>query len=180
MTDQPVAQLKLREEALKAYEGGDFIRAADLYLAVEKFLQDNGEIAQAAEIANNRSVALQRAGNPLAALDAATRTDEIFAQMGDLKRQAMALGNQAAALADLKRTDEALARYHRSAELFQQCGEKSLQSLVLKRIATIRFEKKDILGALSSMLDALNLQERLSPQERFLKWLLRLASRLSR
>ena len=178
MTEQPIELSSLIQQAQQAYEGKDFSRSAELFRGIEGQLVQQGNLTQAAEMANNRCVALLQSGKPAEALEAARSTEHIFANAGDLRHQAMACANQAAALVDLKRSDEALTLYQKSVDLFTQIGENEMQSVVLQSISSIFFHKMDFISALSIMVDALNLQSHLGVKERVLKWFLGVACRV--
>ncbi|HNZ13738.1 MAG TPA: hypothetical protein PLA25_11115 [Anaerolineaceae bacterium] len=169
----------LIKQAKEAYEAEEYLQAAQGFEAAAHASELSGDALNAAEMQNNRSVALLKARNPEAALEAARGTDLIFAQAGDLRRQGMALGNQAAALDDLRRDEESIAAYQQSAALFEQAGEKDMRALVLRRVSAIHYRQKNTPAALSTMLDALNCQTRLSLQDRILKGLLKIVARLS-
>src|SRR5690242_20062529 len=106
---------ELADQGKSAFQGRRFEEAANLFEQSAKgfALADNGLMA--AEMQNNRSVALLQAGKAQQALDASIDTDKYFARAGDVHREAMALGNQAAALDALRRYEEALQKYERSA-----------------------------------------------------------------
>ena len=116
-TPQNIEQLIA--EAKAAYEAEEYSQAITGFEAAEQALKANGDLLNAAEMANNRSVALLKSSKPADALACIESTDQVFAQAGDPKRQAMALGNQATALEELGRTDDALAKYHQSVDIFK-------------------------------------------------------------
>ncbi len=176
-TPQNIEQLIA--EAKAAYEAEEYSQAITGFEAAEQALKANGDLLNAAEMANNRSVALLKSSKPADALACIESTDQVFAQAGDPKRQAMALGNQATALEELGRTDDALAKYHQSVDIFKQIGESDMAALVLKRISSMQYRVKDRAAAMSTMVDALNLQSKLGLQDRILKWLLGIVGKMS-
>ncbi len=161
-----------------AYEAGNYSAAADMFLKAEQAARTAGDALQAAEMANNRSVALLQAGDAHAALEACDGTEIVFAAAGDIQREGLALGNKAAALRELGRRDESLKQYQLSAERLKKAGDKENLAIVHKTISAIEIEKGDNLGAMSAMLDALQVKEKLTLRERFMRWLFSLASRL--
>lgn len=170
MTLEPA---QIAEQGKKAFENKKFGEAAELFRqAAEGFTAGRSGI-MAAEMMNNRSVALLQAGNPQEALAAAQDTDQVFAGAHDLKRQGMALGNQAAALEGLNRYDEAIASYERSAELFAQAGEGDLRSMVMKSAAAIKLKTGKITESAFKMMGSLDVKENPSIFERILKFFLR-------
>jgi tetratricopeptide (TPR) repeat protein len=164
--------------AREAYQVGRFSEAAGLFEQAAQQYSQRGDAVSAAEMENNRSVALLQAGEAQGALDVAEGTDQIFAEAGDLHRQALAIGNQAAALEGLNRLDAALARYRESAILLKQVGDEENRAMVLKSISALQIRTGHQLEALASMDAALANQKKLNPQERFLKKLLDVPMRM--
>jgi tetratricopeptide (TPR) repeat protein len=172
LTDQ------LTKKAKVEYEAGNYLQAANMFEEASQLARDKGDILQAAELENNRSVALLKAGNPQGALDAVVKTDQIFAAAGDIAHQGMALGNLAAALEALNKLVEAEAAYEQSAELFRQTGDMELRAVVLKSLSAIQIRSGHYLESLVTMQAALESQKKLSQRERILKKLLHTPFRL--
>jgi tetratricopeptide (TPR) repeat protein len=170
----------LSKRAEDAYKAGRFPEAAGLFEQAARKYTEDGNTLRAAEMANNRSVALLQAGDGKGALEAAECTDQVFAQAGDIRRQALAIGNQAAALEALNRLDEALAHYRQCANLLKQVGDDEDRAPVLKSISTLQIRTGHQFEALASMEAALDSQKKLSLQERFLKKLLNVPMRMMR
>lgn len=169
---------QLAQEARKAYEEEEYEQAAMGFTAAKNAFQANGDTLMAAEMANNCSVALLKSGKPQEAYDAAKDTDQVFTQAGDQRRLAMALGNQAAALDVLKKKQEALELYQRSAQIFKELGDMEMRAYVLQSISGIQLSQGKRVEALISMEAALEHKPHLSLRERFLRWLLRIVSKL--
>lgn len=160
------------EEGKSAYQTGDFQKAAELFLTAADGYRHSGNAPDAAEMDNNRSVALLQAGQAEAAFQAVNETVDIFAQAGDIRRQAMALGNRAAALNKLNRMPEAIADYQQAADLFKQIGEHDLRAPVLQALSMLQLRSGRQLESLVSMNAGLNEFEQPKPRQRFLKKLL--------
>jgi tetratricopeptide (TPR) repeat protein len=169
---------QLAQEARKVYEEEEFEQAEIGFAAAQEAYLILGEPLTAAEMANNRSVALLKSGKPQAAFEAAKDTDKLFDQAGDQHRRAIALGNQAAALDALKRKQEALELYQQSAEIFKQLGDMEMRAYVLQSISGIQLSQGKRIESLVSMEAALEHKPRLSLREKFLRWLLRIVSKL--
>lgn len=174
----PPKPAPLVEQAEKVYKSGRYTEAATLFLQARTLFQETGDPIRAAETANNASVALLQAGNPLAALEACQDTEQVFEQVGDLRKQAIALGNQASALDALNRLEEALARYQHCSDLLKKSGEEETRAYVLKNISSLQIRTGHQLEALASMDAALQKKKSLSFQERVLKKLLRIPFRM--
>lgn len=163
----------LAEEGKRLYAQGRFEAAAVVFeRAAEGFtLGRMGTLA--AEMNNNRSVALLQAGQAGPALEAALGTDLVFAGAGETRKQAMALGNIASAHEALGNPDEALALYERSAELFAQVGDSDLRSTVLKSAAAIHLKRGRVMESGLKMASALDAVERPNLLQRAVRSLLR-------
>lgn len=166
------------KQAKARYEAEEFQKAADLYAAAAAFYREASDAVNAAEMENNRSVALLQAGDAQGALDAAQGTDLVFAETGDLRRQAIALGNQAAAYEELKQFEPAYELYVRSSDLLKTAGEDDMRSYVLKRISNLQAQRGDRLEAIASLHTALETRQKLSVKERALKGLMNKAMNL--
>jgi tetratricopeptide (TPR) repeat protein len=164
---------QLAEEGKHAFAAGRYAEAARLFEEASRGYTLGRDGLHAAEMDNNRSVALLKDNKPQQALDAAVGTDKIFESHSDVTKQAMALGNQAAALDALKRYGEALPLYERAADLFDQVGEKDMRALVLKSVAAIRLKQGKLNQAGMEMLGSLGAVEKPNLLQRFLKFLLR-------
>src|SRR5512140_1090694 len=156
-----------------AFKSEDFEQAASLFESAAAEYQRRGDTLNAAEMANNRSVALLKAGDPQGAFDAAAGTPEIFAGAGDVKRQAMALANQASALEGLKKYKDALALYEQSNELLKQIGDKELRSYVLQCISAIQLRTGSQFEAMASAEAAIDNKPNPGIKDRFLRRLIK-------
>ena len=168
---------KLTDDGKQAFEAGQYEPAAAMFDSAAQAYASLHDEVNAAEMQNNRSVALLKMGQAQAALDAVLGTEKVFAGTGDLKRQGMALGNQAAALEALKRWDAAVAAYEASAGLFGEAGEGELRSMVLKSSAAIKLRRGKIGESAIKMIGSLEAKEKPSLFERALKFLLHFAQR---
>lgn len=166
-------------KAWEAYHAEDYTTAAQLFTHASENSALQGDALQTAEMQNNLSVALLKAGHPKAALDAALGSDAVFSEAGDTKRQAIALANIAAALEDLNRLVEALDHYQQSSILFHQLGEDDMRSYILKRISTIQIRKGKQLEALASMNASLESKAKLSLTDRILRSLMKTIRRMT-
>ena len=164
---------QLADEGKAAFAAGRFAEAAEFFQQAANGFTLGRDGLNAAEMGNNRSVALLKAGKAQAAFESALGTDKVFEGAADIKRQAMALGNQGAALEALKRIDEALELYERSADLFAKSGKRDMQSMVLKTIAGIRLRQGRLDEAGINMLGSLGAAEKPTLTQRFMRFLLR-------
>jgi tetratricopeptide (TPR) repeat protein len=160
------------QEGHTAYQAGDYQAAAASFdrAAQDYAAQDNP--LGCAEMANNRSVALLKAGDTRRAYQAAEGTDIVFAQAGDKTRQALALRNQAAALEAMHNYDPAMAKYEQAAALLKETGEQEALNLTLRSLSALHMRQWHVLDALVVMNSALIQKSRLSLGDRLLKWLL--------
>lgn len=173
MSEAPSPQ-QLAQEAKSAYKRGDYLASAQAFKAASQGYAAVGDQLEAAEMANNCSVAYLQADDAEAALEAVEGTEEIFSQAGDLRRQGMALGNRAAALEALDRSEEAAEAYKQSADLLGQAGEDQLRADALRSLSMLQFRAGRQLQALATMQDGVEGVQHPTAQQRFLKRLLRI------
>jgi tetratricopeptide (TPR) repeat protein len=157
------------DKGKEAYQAGDFLAAADYFLEAETIYRNEDNMLQAAEMANNRSVALLQAGKAESALEACKNTHQVFAAAGDSLREGFALGNQAAALKEMGQKEASLRLYRQSAEKLTMAGDKDNLVIVQKTIAALELESGHKINAMSSMLDALRTKEKLTFREKVLR-----------
>jgi tetratricopeptide (TPR) repeat protein len=163
---------QLAKEGKLAYQRGDYEKSARAFQAAYQCYKNFDDNLNAAEMANNASVAYLKAGDAQAALQAVEGTAEIFAAEGDIRRQAMALGNLGAALEGVHRFQDAEEAYQQSADLLMQAGEDQLRLNVMQSLSSLQFRAGKHLQALSSMQAGLQGVKRPSPQQSMLKKLL--------
>jgi tetratricopeptide (TPR) repeat protein len=162
------------------YQAGQFEEAASTFEKAAKSYANVNDPLMAAEMANNRSVALLKAGHSSQAYEACLGTDQIFAQAGDNRRTAIALGNQAAALEALGQKEQALDLYQQCSDLLKQENLPELRSAVLKSISALQLRTGRQFEAMASMDAAINTKKHLSLRERILQVLMKLPFRLMR
>jgi len=165
---------KLSKEAKSRYQKGDYLEAASHYQAAQrKFLELNDRL-NAAEMANNASVAYLQADKAEEAYSAAKGTPEVFAELGDLTRQGMAVGNLASAAESLGKEHEASDLFQQAADILSQAGEDQLRASVMQSLSMLQLKTGRQLQALTTMQSGLNGVKRLSPKQSFIKKLLRI------
>lgn len=164
----------LAEQGKKEYEKGNHRAAADFFLQAAQAYDSASDPINAAEMRNNRSVALLQAGRAKEALQATEGTEAIFEQAKDLKRQGIAVSNRAAALEGLKRWKEALAEYERAASILEQAGEGDMHSMVRKASANIHLKLGHVNDTQMDIYDSLRLVEKPTLSQRMMKFLMRI------
>ncbi len=168
------------KQARAAYESGSYLEAARLYEEAANVFAAQKDQAAAAEMRNNRSVALLKGGDANEALKAAQGTETVFLERNDSVRAAMAYGNQAAALEELGKDKPALELYEKSSELLKGTGNDELRVYVLQNISALQLKTGGHLQSMASMQAALDLKPRLSVKERLLNCLLKVPFRMLR
>ena len=164
----------LGEEGKRAYQQGRYSEAAESFRqAAEGFTLGRAGLL-AAEMKNNQSVALLKAGEARPALEAALGTDAVFAGAGDARREGMALGNIAAAREAMGELDEALALYQRAADRFAEAREGDLRATVLKSAAAIHLNQGRLTQSGLKMMGALEAEPRPRLFQRLLRTVLRI------
>lgn len=162
----------LAKEGNKAYQREDYLAAASAFEAARQGYEALEDSLNAAEMANNCSVAYLQAGDSEAALAAVEGSEAVFALAGDLRRQGMALGNRAAALEALERFEEAIAAYQQAAEILQQAGEDQLRAQVMQSVSMLQFKMGRQLQALASMQSGLEGVKHPNVKQKMIKKLL--------
>jgi len=142
---------QLAEEGQAAYKKGEYLSAAQLFKAAADGYLSEGNELEAAEMANNCSVAYLKGRDAESALQIAMNTDQVFAARGDRLRQALAIGNQGAAWEGLRQLDKAVAAYTQCAELLEQVGESELRALVMQSLSAIQLRKGQYMEAYATM-----------------------------
>ncbi len=156
-----------------AFADKKYMQAAELFEQAAQAYDHAGDMLMAAEMQNNRSVALLQAGKPGDALDAVAGTDKVFAEAKDIKKQAMAFGNQGAALEELKQYEEALKAYEKSSELFGEAGETEMRSMIMQSAAAIKLRQGKIMDSAFSMIGSADTVQKPTFGQRILKFFLR-------
>ena len=164
----------LENKAKAAYRKSNFEEAQLYFHEAADAYQAIGELLNAAEMENNRSVALLNLGDAETALEVVIGTDDIFAEAGDKYRQAMAIGNKAAALDELGRLEDAAKYYEISADILNEIGEKNLRASVMQSLSAVQLKQGRRLEALASMQAGLNGVTNPNPKQRVVKKLLQI------
>ncbi len=164
----------LADQGKQEYEKGSYLAAADLFSQAALAYVSAKDELNAAEMRNNQSVALLRAGKAREALQATDGTEDLFRKAGDLKRQGIAISNRAAALEGLKNWKEALVEYDRAASLFEQIGEGDMHSIVRKAAANLNLKRGHITDSQMDVYDSLRLVEKPTLTQRMMKFLMRI------
>jgi tetratricopeptide (TPR) repeat protein len=146
---------KLADQARSVYEAGQFLPAAQAYGEAASAYAAEGDALMSAEMKNNQSVTLLRAGQAQAALEAARGTEKTFAAAGDSRRQGMALGNQASALQALKKLDEAADLYKKSAAALEKAGEGDLRVEVMQLLSMLYLRRLKFYDAVIALQSGL-------------------------
>jgi tetratricopeptide (TPR) repeat protein len=172
MMSETMSPKKLDQEGKAAYKRGDYGNSARCFQAAAEGYAALDDRLNAAEMANNCSVAYLQAGEAEAALKAVEGTPEVFAAAGDIRRQGMALGNLGSALEAVDRLDEAGEAYLQSAELLEQAKDTQARASVMQSLSALQLRTGRHLQALATMQAGLEGMERPSPRQRMLKRLL--------
>ncbi|HEY9078340.1 MAG TPA: hypothetical protein VIO61_17525 [Anaerolineaceae bacterium] len=167
----------LQKEAARAYQQKRYLDAARLYRLLSAAWQAQGNPINAAEAANNCSVALLQSGDPSGALLVSKGTELVFKEAGDLQKQGLALGNQAASLEAMGRNNDALETYYQSDQVLKLSGDTENRAYVLQKISALLVRKGNYFEALSSMYTALNLLPKLTFRQRIVKALIQIPFR---
>jgi len=175
--NEPLSPQQLASEGKSAYQKGDFQGAGRAFAAAADGFRSAGDGLSAAEMANNRSVALLQAGDPKGSLQAVEGTDAVFAAAGDTRRQAMAVANRGAALEGLGRLQEAIAVYQQAADLMKKIGAHDLRAPLMQSLATLQLRTGSRLQGLATMQSGLEEMPQPGARQSLLKRMLGLLMR---
>ena len=167
------------DKAKQAFQQGEFKSAIKGFETAQEFFQKENDLLNAAEMANNLSVALLQIGKKKQALEAVRGTADLFESHDDPKRQALALGNEAAALEALKHFDAAVPLCEKSGQILKEIGENELAAHVLKSLSLMQVRKGKQIEGILAMHQSLNAEEKLTLWQRFYRWLLEIPFKLS-
>jgi tetratricopeptide (TPR) repeat protein len=163
---------QLSSEGESAYRRGLYPVAAQAFQAAAQGFASQGESLMAAEMANNASVALLKAGDAQGALQAVEGTQAEFARAGDLRCQGMAAGNRGAALEALGQLEEAAAAYQQSADLLKEAGEMELRAFVMQSLSALQLRMGQHLQAYGTMYAGVQGIQKPNPRQKLLKKLM--------
>lgn len=172
MTQQPPQTLA--QQAKTAYQRGEYLSAAQVFLQAAESFAQTGNPLDAAEMQNNASVAFLQAGDAQNSLQALADSESVFAAANDLHRRALAVGNRASALDALNRFEEAEQAYQLAADLLQQTGDHASRLHLMQAYSAMQLRTGKQLQALATMHAGLENAPKLSLQQRFLKKLLQI------
>lgn len=142
---------QLSEEGKQAFQKGQHDSAANSFAAAAEGYAAAGKHVDSAEMKNNQSVALLKAGDTQGALDSVAGTESIFQAAGDIRRQGFAVGNEASALEALGRLDEAAQKYQQSADLLEQAGEDQMRAMVMESLSALQLKQGKAIDAAITM-----------------------------
>ena len=162
----------LAEQAKRAYESGDFPAAGKAYAEAAGAFRSAGDALQAAEMMNNYSVALLRAVQPQAALEAALGTEAVFLEAGDFRRLGMAYANQASALEGMKRIKDAIDAYEKAGEALEKADEDQMRVQVMQLLSALYLRRWKFLNAVIALQSGLAGVKDPTPKQRLMKKIL--------
>ena len=168
----------LAEQASEAYQREDYTTAAETFDRARMAYHQAGQPVEAAEMANNQSVALVQAGRFQAALEALEGTSEVFQEHNEGIKVAQSLGNQAAAYEGLGKWEQAERLYQQAAEHFSRLGDSESQHFTLQALSRIRLRQGKAIEAVSTMQSALETGSKPNWRTRLVRKILALPSRI--
>lgn len=163
---------EIKHKAQDIYQTGDYPSAAQAFADASIAYANEGDLLTSAEMKNNESVALLRAKQAQAALEAAQGTDIVFAEAGDERRQGMALANQASAQEALKHFKEAIDLYTKAGEALEKAGEIDMRVEVMQLLSTLYLRRFKLFDAIITLQSGLIAVKNPTPKQRFMKKLL--------
>jgi tetratricopeptide (TPR) repeat protein len=171
MINKPSPQ-EMTERAKQSYQVGDYLAAAQAFAEAAIAYAGTGDALMSAEMQNNRSVALLRAKQALAAFEAAQGTEKVFEDAGDFRRQGMALANQASALQALKRFNDAVDDYKKAGDALNKADEGDLRVTVMQLLSMLYLRRFKFYEAVIALQSGLAGVKNPTPKQRFMKKIL--------
>jgi tetratricopeptide (TPR) repeat protein len=164
----------LARSGKRAYEQKKYQDAAKEFMAACHGYLTASDTLNAAEMANNASVAFLKAGNATEALSAVEGTEVTFLKSGDKRRQGIAIGNRAAALESLSRLPEAEEAYKQSIELLGEAGETDLRTFAIQSLSALQVRMGQHMEAVVTMQSSLEGVKHPSLKQRLINYLLKI------
>jgi tetratricopeptide (TPR) repeat protein len=177
VTDPVPTPESLAQRALQDFRQGRFADAALGFEAARTSFEQAGDVANAAEAANNLCVALLQARRPAEALRAVEGTPEAFDGLGDPRRAAQAVGNLASALEATGDLSAAERAYQQALQRFADLNDREAQATILSSVSQLQLKRGRPLEALTTMQAGLEQKPRRSWRDRWVRRLLDLPSR---
>ena len=171
MDNKPTPQ-EIVDRAKNTYQAGDYASAAQQFAEAATAYTEMSDLLMAAEMQNNQSVALLRARQPQAALEAVQGVEKVFTQAGDFRRQGMTLANQASALQALKRSKEAIDDFKKAGDALQKADEGDLRVEVMQLLALLYLRHLKFFDAILALQSGLSGVKNPTPRQRLMKKIL--------
>jgi tetratricopeptide (TPR) repeat protein len=163
---------ELADKAKEIYGTEDFVGAGTAFaLAAQAYLAAEDSL-MAAEMKNNQSVSLLRAGQTEAALEAVQGTDQVFNAAGDFRRLGMAHANKASVLEAMKRFDEAISEYQDAGEALEKAGEDQMRAQVMQLLSALHMRRWKFMNAIMALQSGLAGVKQPTARQRFMKKIL--------
>ena len=172
MMTNKLSAKEIADLAQRTYQAADYSTAAQTFAEAAAAYAKTGDALLSAEMKNNQSVALLRARQALAALEAAEGTEKVFADSKDFRRQGMALANQASALEALKRFKEAIDYYKRAGDILEKANEGDLRAVVMQLLSALYLRRFKLYDAVIALQSGLAGVKNPTPRQRFMKKIL--------
>jgi len=169
---------EMETAAMRAYHNGRFDEAIQLFASAEVSLRSAGDKKKAAEMANNRSVALLQVHRPREALEAVEATPAVFEKHGDRLLTGQAYGNIAAAHEELGHLEQARDAYRTCADVLGSLGASEQQAVALQGLSRVQLRLGQPLPAVAAMEAGLDAHPSKGIRQRFLRRLLQIPRRL--
>lgn len=168
----------LVEEGKSLYQAKKYLKAAESFSQASEVYDTEDKSLLAAEMRNNQCVSLLMAKKPNQALDAVQGTSTIFIEAGQMKEAGMALANEATALKDLGEKESALEAFTKAGEIFLSLDEDELYMQTVQSISSLKFQSRNLTGAVFSMQKGLEGVEKPTWRQKLLKRLIKIPDNL--
>jgi tetratricopeptide (TPR) repeat protein len=170
----------LKEEGLRLFEEGLYEEAAERFGQAQELFAAEGKEVEAAEALNNLGVVYRLMHKWDQAQAALEEARSAFARLGDRDREAQALGNLGGLLSSQGDRLRAQEYLRRAAEIFAELEDTERQAETQMALGTQMWKAGDRQGGLAAYEAGLHLLPRPSAQQKAIRGLLKLRTRLLR
>jgi tetratricopeptide (TPR) repeat protein len=164
----------LRDQGKDAYKAGALSEAAKAFEEARAQFFAQGDVANAASVANDLGVVYYAAGRRDEARQVLQDALATFEKLGNVAGQAKAVGNLAHVMNRVGDKDNAEKYYQRAAELFHQVGDRGLEYNTYRVLSQMQLQRGRWLEAIAAFDRALAAKGGWGA----LRWLLQIPLRL--
>jgi tetratricopeptide (TPR) repeat protein len=170
---------ELQQQGVKLFQQRDYEAAGRVFQQAQEAYAAEGKRDLVAEMQTNIGLVHRALGEHQQALDIMQEGLHTFQELNDHLRTAQALGNLGGVYASLGDKEQAYNCYRQAADLFEALGEKKFFGETLIAMADLQVKDGKLLAGAATYEVGLENLDQLSPQQKIIKGLLGIRSRLT-